>query len=161
MYRKPNKINGLEQPKRVVRGIDISIHDVSFGVKNKINKGVKTFSSSRSIIDKVTILYKDKHTILRRCRDLYDLYLYSIENTEVEEDVLRRCIEYRSIDLNKKSIFEDLVDENDADLRKVLQYLIHSDIRVNKEYVKRINLTEDTIINEVLCVLDFLRRLLC
>lgn len=157
LYRKPSSNNGIEEPKRVVSGIDISIHDLSFGI-SELQNGLKVFSAERSIIDKVSVLYSDKKKILRRVRDLYDLYLFSILDTEIDVNTIKTCINYRDIDISSKTVFEDLLD--DPELTNAVNDMLEKDIRVEKETFKNETITVKDIFEEVLSVLDLLRKVI-
>lgn len=159
LYRKPSSNNGIEEPKRVVSGIDISIHDLSFGIF-ELQNGLKVFSAERSIIDKVSVLYSDKKKILRRVRDLYDLYLFSMLNTEIDINIIKTCINYRNIDIGSKTVFEELLDNNDIELIDAINDMLEKDIRVEKEIFKDGIITVKDIFEEVLSVLDLLRKVI-
>ena len=176
LYRKPSSNNGIEEPKRVVGGIDISIHDLSFGI-SVLQNGLKVFSAERSIIDKVSVLYSDKKKILRRVRDLYDLYLFSMLNTEIDINIIKTCINYRNIDICSKTVFAEgnnigvryaleegikysLLLNNDIELIDAINDMLEKDIRVEKEIFKGGIITVKDIFEEVLSVLDLLRKVI-
>lgn len=157
LYRKPSSNNGIEEPKRVVSGIDVSIHDLSFGV-SELQSGLRVFSAERSIIDKVSVLYSDKKKILRRVRDLYDLYLFSVLDTEIDVNIIKTCLNYRNIDISNKTVFEDLL--NDLELTNAVSDMLNEDTRVEKGIFKDGAITVKDIFGEVLSVLDLLRKVI-
>lgn len=71
--------------------------------------GMFTFSKESLIADKLSLLFNgDVKQICRRCRDIYDIYLYSILNTELDVEILSKCLNKRSVCLLNKSNFEKI-----------------------------------------------------
>lgn len=53
--------------------------------------GMFTFSKENLIADKLSLLFNgDVKQIYRRCSDIYDIYLYSILNTEIDVEILSK-----------------------------------------------------------------------
>lgn len=143
-------------------GIDISIHDLSYGVV-QMKDGVYTFSDERSIADKLSLLFNgDIKQICRRCRDIYDIYLYSILNTELDVEILSKCLKKRSVCLLNKSNFERLLSSSDFNiLYDELSKLMSDGKRVDLEFIIAKGITVEILVDTVLSEIDFLRRLLC
>lgn len=159
LFRKYSKagIPIANQPSMSVCGIDISIHDLSFGLMT-LNDGMTSFSIERMLSDKVAVLYSDERKIIRRCRDLYDIFLFDMLNLRVDIDVFKECLAYRKINIWNKSCFEDIVLNGDyKSLKDVLWDLIQNGKRMDKEFAMVNKVTPDLIISKVLCVLDLLR----
>lgn len=143
-------------------GIDISIHDLSYGVV-QMKDGIYTFSDERSIADKLSLLFNgDIKQICRRCRDIYDIYLYSILNTEIDVEILSKCLNKRSVCISDKSNFEKLLSSSDFYiLYDELSKLISDGNRVDLEFIIAKGITVEILVDTVLSEIDFLRRLLC
>lgn len=156
LYRQPLE----NKPKRVVCGIDISIHDVSFGtIKSKL--GVNIFSVNRMLADKVSILYKDTSTIIRRIRDLYDIYIFNVLNCTIDVEELSKCLAYRNIDYNEISVFESADKKSKVEIYEAVKVLLLNSRKVNIKYIQENNVTAKDIIESVIFTLDFIRRNLC
>lgn len=143
-------------------GIDISIHDLSYGVV-QMKDGIYAFSDERSIADKLSLLFNgDVKQICRRCRDIYDIYLYSILNTEIDVEILSKCLNKRSVCISNKSNFEKLLSSSDFYiLYDELSKLISDGNRVDLEFIIAKGITVEILVDTVLSEIDFLRRLLC
>lgn len=137
--------------------IDISIHDLSFGLMTQNDKAV-SFSVERMLADKISVLYLGKDKVLRRIRDCYDIYLYDYLNYILDNEVFKRCLKYRNVDIYKITTFEKLVNMDSNSLKFSLNRFLESGDRVDIMYVKDNNVTADLIINRVLKVLDMLRE---
>lgn len=141
-------------------GVDISIHSMEYGLVTR-DDGVVTFSDERSIADKISVIFnRDLYTICRRCRDLYDLYLYSKLNTVFIPESMLRCLKERNVDLTKLSNFELClrVDENRKQILSELEKMLLNGVRVDYEFAKKIKLSPTKIVKEVEKVITVLRR---
>lgn len=148
----------LENQKTVIFcKIDISIHDLSFGLMTQNDK-VISFSVERMLTDKLSVLYLEKDKVFRRIRDCYDIYLYDSLNYVLNNEVFRRCLKYRNIDIYKITTFEKLVNTDSISLKNSLNEFLKSGDRADILYVKDNNITADLIIDRVLKVLDMLRE---
>lgn len=75
---------------------------------------MRNFSKENLIADKLSLLFNgDIRQICRRCRDIYDIYLYSILNIELDVEILSKCLKKRSVCLLNKSNFEKLLSSSD------------------------------------------------
>ena len=125
-------------------GLDISIHNMSYGVIRY--KGFNCYSVERVLIDKISVLYADIGTIIRRSRDLYDIYLL-------------RALEDRGIDLSRRSVFEQGLYTEDGSL--VLETAINKTLvsdKVDTNWVKSYNVTSKKVVESVLHILWMLRE---
>ena len=145
MYKKPNENTRMF----LFCGVDISIHDLSYGVI-KFDGG-NTFSPSRMVSDKLTVMYSDRDTILRRCRDLYDIYLIGVFIGVNKEELLIDIVksgEAKGFNINRKSVLESLFYGDgsfSSMLINKLNTLLSNGVRVNRasgmtEKVKPIDL---------------------
>ena len=158
LYRK-RYVKGVpidNQNSVVFCGIDVSVHDLSFGV-SLLYDNTKAFSVERMLSDKIAVLYSNEIILLRRCRDLYDIYLFNTKNMIVSSEELKKCLGYRNIDISKISVFESMVRENNRDLYERLSDLLDDGQRVKSDYKEKVNLMPKDIIINVLNVLDKLR----
>lgn len=141
-------------------GVDISIHSMEYGLVTR-DDGVVTFSDERSIADKISVIFnRDLYTICRRCRDLYDLYLYSKLNTVFIPESMLRCLKERNVNLSKLSNFEKYlrVDEDREQILAELEKMLSSGVRVDYEFAKKIKISPTKIVKEVEKVISVLRR---
>lgn len=148
---------GENTPARLLCGIDVSIHDLSFGVI-VINDEVSSFSIERMLADKISILYSDLNTLVRRCRDMYDIFLFDFICAKVDKDSLNKCFSYRNININSKSTLEGLNKEDLKQLYIALDNLLKDESRVELSYIQEYNVSVSNVIRTNLWVLDFLRR---
>lgn len=87
--------------------------------------------------------------------------MFNTKNTIVSSEELKKCLDYRKIDISKTSVFESMVRDNNRDLYKRLSVLLGDGQRVKSDYKKKVNLMPKDIIINVLNVLDKLRSSLC
>lgn len=153
LYRRFNE----NTPYRLLCGIDVSVHNLSFGIIT-LEDGVFSFSLERMLSDKISILYKDINTIIRRCRDLYDIFLFNTLSVVVYEDTIKECFKYRNVNIKDKSNLEMLSEEDLNKLYVALNNFLEDGSKVNLDYIQENNISTESIINVNLSVLDFLRR---
>ena len=108
------------------------------------------------IIDRISVLFESKETIINSCRILYDIYLYRKKNAQVDRAVLLKCMKQKNIDLSKKSEFEVLVDDNNIEFYEELERFVK--VALNTEISEDKALSADIIINEIIWLLDFFRE---
>lgn len=138
-------------------GLDISIHNMSYGVIRY--KGFNCYSVERVLIDKISVLYADIGTIIRRSRDLYDIYLLSQLNYSMNYGNILRALEDRGIDLSRRSVFEQEIytEEGSLVLETAINKTLVSD-KVDTNWVKSYNVTSKKVIESVLHILWMLRE---
>lgn len=138
-------------------GLDISIHNMSYGVIRY--KGFNCYSVERVLIDKVSVLYEDIGVIVRRSRDLYDIYLLSQLNYSMNYGNILRALEDRGIDLSCRSVFEQEIytEEGSLVLETAINKTLVSD-KVDTNWVKSYNVTSKKVIESVLHILWMLRE---
>lgn len=158
LFRKLD-IDGVpkgNKPTVVVCGIDISIHDLSFGLMLQ-RDGVVSFSFERMLSDKISVLYTNKDTISRRCRDLYDIFLFDYFSVVIDINIMKDCLAYRNIDISSVSHFEEVLKSDYAFIADSIKDLLDDGKRASLGFVVSNNLSPSLIINKVLSVLDTLR----
>lgn len=164
LYRKVN-IEGVpveNQPSSLICNIDISIHDLSYGLMT-LSDGMTSFSIERMLSDKISVLYSNYNTLCRRCRDLYDIYLFDKLGLVVNLYDIIRCLKERKVDITKDSYLEEVLCDNDLNkhLSDLLQSLLTDSQRVDIEFVIMNNLSPEIIKKTVVSVLDKLRCCIC
>lgn len=89
----------LRRDRKVDLGIDIGLHNLSYGIQswNIFGQEVERFIIERMLADKISAIFSRKR--FRRSKDLYDLYILT-ESCDINIDVLRECLNERSIDWN-------------------------------------------------------------
>lgn len=138
-------------------GLDISIHNMSYGVIRY--KGFNCYSVERVLIDKVSVLYEDIGVIVRRGRDLYDIYLLSQLNYSMSYGNILRALEDRGIDLSCRSVFEQeiYVKEGSSLIEDAITDTLESD-KVDTNWVNSYGITSKVVIEGVLGILWLLRE---
>lgn len=122
-------------------------------------KGFNCYSVERVLIDKISVLYADIGTIIRRSRDLYDIYLLSQLNYSMNYGNILRALEDRGIDLSRRSVFEQEIytEEGSLVLETAINKTLVSD-KVDTNWVKSYNVTSKKVIESVLHILWMLRE---
>lgn len=122
-------------------------------------KGFNCYSVERVLIDKISVLYADIGTIIRRSRDLYDIYLLSQLNYSMNYSNILRALEDRGIDLSRRSVFEQEIytEEGSLALETAINKTLVSD-KVDTNWVKSYNVTSKKVIESVLHILWMLRE---
>lgn len=138
-------------------GLDISIHNMSYGVIRY--KGFNCYSVERVLIDKVSVLYNDIGNIVRRSRDLYDIYLLSQLNYSMNYGNILRALEDRGIDLSRRSVFEQEIYTKEGSflIENAINDTLESD-KVDTVWVNSYGITSRVVIESVLNVLWLLRE---
>lgn len=138
-------------------GLDISIHNMSYGVIRY--KGFNCYSVERVLIDKVSVLYNDIGNIVRRSRDLYDIYLLSQLNYSMNYGNIQRALEDRGIDLSRRSVFEQEIYTKEGSflIESAINDTLESD-KVDTVWVNSYGITSRVVIESVLNVLWLLRE---
>lgn len=137
--------------------IDISLQNLSYGVIYA--DGFKRFSLERMIGDKVSVLYSDKSTLIRRIRDLYDLYIFNLLDEMLNPKLLTKCLLERGVNIKEKSTFEKLLQnkEDCIALADACSKLLKDGVRIDKEMIIQENISFKKIISSVLSLLTVLR----
>ena len=138
-------------------GLDISIHNMSYGVIRY--KGFNCYSVERVLIDKVSVLYEDIGVIVRRSRDLYDIYLLSQLHYSMSYGNILKALEDRGIDLSRRSVFEQeiYVEEGSSLIEDAITDTLESD-KVDTNWVNSYGITSKVVIEGVLGILWLLRE---
>lgn len=89
----------LQRDDKVNLGIDIGLHNLSYGIQSWdiFGQEVERFMVERMLADKISAIFSRKR--FRRSKDLYDLYILTA-SCDVNIDILRECLNERSIDWN-------------------------------------------------------------
>ena len=143
-------------------GVDISLFSLDYGVIT-IADGMSAFSNERSVADKLTVIFnKNSFTIARRCRDLYDLYLFDVSQVDLSVDSLKECLQKNNVDVHKVSNLElCLGSEKESQfLLSELGKLLEDQRHVVPEYVSSSGVTPEVIIKSVIESIDVVRRTL-
>lgn len=137
--------------------IDISLQSLSYGVIYA--DGFNRFSIERMLGDKISVLYSDKSTILRRIRDLYDLYIFNLLDEMLDPKLLTKCLAERGVNIKEKSTFELMLQnkEDCLSLAKECNGLLKNGVRADKELVIRENINFKKVVTSVLSLLTVLR----
>lgn len=112
VYKKGKGLNNVLK-KFKYTGIDISIHPMNVGGVIINPDGFSQYSLERSLGDKVAVLYSDRDTLLRRIRDVYDIYCM-VSVTEGNINILK-CYEFcklRKVVIQRKSVLEEILSYN-------------------------------------------------
>lgn len=152
LYRKKDD----NSPSFVYCGIDISIKDTSYGVM-KLSDGVYSFSVERMLADKIATLYGNSRNLIRRIRDLYDIFLFNLTNETINRGIVLRALSEKRISISDISTFEKLLCEGNSKIIDSLKSFLISGKRVNPDWVVANDITPDKIISSVLYVLNLLR----
>lgn len=117
----PNKVRDL--------GVDVGLHDTSYGVDNVniIGFDVNKFMIERMLADKLSAMFSRKR--FRRPKDLYDFYVLT-EYFDVDMNKLRDCIDRRGIEWDKTPLKEEVC----VQYKKAYDMLeMSEDLRVQQE----------------------------
>lgn len=121
--------------------------------------GYAKYSFERMLIDKISVLYSNKDSIIRRIRDVYDIYcIYTSFSKSLNMSLMVSLLPYRQIDLYQKSAFESLLESSPSEIIIPLQKMLIEDVRVDKSIGSKINICD--ILETVLVLLNRLRGLL-
>ena len=152
MYRKTSD----NTPKRKICGIDISEHNLTFGIVS-VNDGVNVFSIERMLSDKLAVVFSTPKKLKKRCRDLYDIYLFDLISARIDIDVLKIGLEYHKIDIFSKSALEEMVQTDISELTSALEMMIKAGQRVPLNSNGVATVSPEVLISENLRILDLLR----
>lgn len=143
--------------KRVFVGIDISLHSLSYGVITY--KGFKMFSLERTIADKISATYNPEERVIKRIRDLYDLYLLNLLNISLNKTLLNLCLIKRKVSLEEKSTVEKMLESQEGytRLRNTIENFFNEGKRVDSELIIAKNITFEKVMNSYYYILDLLR----
>lgn len=117
----PNKVRDL--------GVDVGLHDTSYGVDNVniIGFDVNKFMIERMLADKMSAMFSRKR--FRRPKDLYDFYVLT-EYFDVDMNNLRDYIDRRGIEWDKTPLKEDVM----VQYKKAYDMLeISEDLRIQQK----------------------------
>lgn len=122
-------------------------------------KGFNCCSVERVLIGKISVLYADIGTIIRRGRDLYDIYLLSLLNYSMNYGNILRALEDKGIDLSRRSVFEQEIYTKEGSLviENAINKILVSD-KVDANWVKSYNVTSKKVVESVLHILWMLRE---
>lgn len=98
VFYKPSE----SEAKRVLCGIDISYHPLDYGVII-FNDGSSVYTIERMLADKLCVMFASEDKLLRRIRDVLDIYLiikYLGDSDNLEINALIHCLRQRSIESN-------------------------------------------------------------
>ena len=137
-------------------GLDISVHDMNFGII-KI-RDFNCYSIERMLIDKVSVMYANEITLLRRSRDMYDIYLLNLLNYSLNGKIIDASIKDRNLNINKESTFEKLLMTDDGKEKLINGIIITLRDRASKDWISKCNITSSDILRSVEYVLWLLRK---
>lgn len=152
MYRKTSD----NTPKRKICGIDISEHSLTFGIVS-INNGVNVFSVERMLSDKLAVVFSNPVKLKKRCRDLYDIYLFDLIGAKIDVDVLRSGLNYHNIDIFSISALERMVLTDISELLYALEIMLKGGQRVPLNEKGLSTVTPEVLVSENIRILDLLR----
>lgn len=143
--------------KRIFVGIDISLHPLNYGVVT--TKGFKVFALERSIVDKISATYGTNEMVVRRIRDLYDLYILNSLDITLSRQLLNFCLKKRKVDIMKESTVEKLLKTQKGYflLESAVNTFLSDNIRVDNDLVVARGITFNCVIKAYLYILDLLR----
>lgn len=123
------EFNGIPR-KYKYTDIDISIHNLQGGIIVN-DDGFSQYTTERSLSDKVAVLYSNKDTLLRRIRDIYDIYcMVQVTKGEIDIDSCLSFCEERNINLYQRSVFESFLSVDSDMMIGVLESFIRDGERV-------------------------------
>lgn len=153
VYRKKDS----NSKKYVFVGIDVSIHSLSYGLVSI--QGVNVYSIERSLADKLSAMYSSESTVVRRVRDLYDLYIFNLLNYSLDERLLSKCLRERNVDLSERSTVELMLSSKRGcmQLKTAIESFLKNNLRVEYSLVISKGIDFDKIIQSYYSLLDLLR----
>lgn len=143
--------------KKVFVGIDISLHSLSYGIVSY--KGFKMFSLERTIADKISATYNSEERVLKRIRDLYDLYVLNLLNIKLNKVLLSLCLSKRRVDLKKESTVEKMMHSKEGYslLKDAIETFFVDGVRVDSELIIAKGITFEKVMKSYYYIMDLLR----
>lgn len=137
-------------PKWVLCGIDMSIHPLDNGVELSVD-GYPQYTKEHMLSDKVSALYGSERNVLRRIRDVLDIYLIlSISNRlDFRLFYCNLRVDYRQL-----STFEKLLRSNPKLVLSKLNELLVNGERVSQN----VGISCNTVVSVVIRFLTTIRR---
>lgn len=155
LYKKGISRQGTKKFK--YSGIDISIHPLKTGGVIINQEGYSQYSFERSLSDKISVLYSTVDNIVRRIRDVYDIYcIIQVTHGSLNIKNCREFCELRQVNIYKKSVFESLLATNPSVLYSNMKVFMNDGDRVSKEASEYLNI--ERIFENVVWLLSMLRE---
>ena len=153
------KLNGNSR-KRLLCGIDISIHPVRLGVELSAD-GFCQYSNELMIADKISVLYSSESSIMRRIRDIVDIYLlsYICDKKKFNGYMVLGWLKYKGVNISRISTLELMLSENPDKVYRKVEELLASGKRVDSSLLSSFNTSIKEIVRTSTSLLAYLRRL--
>ena len=135
--------------------IDMGIHSLSFGIR--LLNGLNVFSIERMLSDKISVLYSDFNTIYRRCKDLYDIYLFNYPRLNPDITDLMLCLNNTGVDILLKSTFKTLPKDRQYMLSNHLKNFLVSG-KETTDVARTMNIPYEEVVKVVLETLWYIRN---
>lgn len=153
IYRLGN-FNGVQRSFKVT-DIDISIHSVKKGITVNAD-GFSQYTFERMLADKICVMYSNTDTILRRIRDVYDIFcIYRRIYRSVDRGLVLDLLIDRGVNISQKSVFENVIEHDPERILKALKDMLEDDTRVDKAYGKKVDI--GGVIETVLVCINYFR----
>lgn len=156
LYTKLNE----NSRKRLLCGVDISIHPLGMGVELSAD-GFCQYSNELMIADKVSVLYSPEQSLVRRIRDIVDIYLlsYICNKNTFNGYLVIGWLKYRGISVSGVSTLEYMLAENPNRVYKKVEELLSDGKRVDRSLLSSFNTNIQEIVRTSTSLLSYLRRL--
>lgn len=145
-------------PKRVLCGIDMSIHPLGEGVELSA-EGYCQYSKELMLADKVSALYNTEKSVLRRIRDILDIYLILlISDRNLNKKLILERLKGRGTNIQKYSTLEKMFYSESKIIYQTLLGCISDGERMDQNFIQCSNVTPKVILDKVFLFLSKLRE---
>lgn len=141
-------------------GVGISIHPLGMGVELSAD-GFCQYSNELMIADKVSVLYSSEPSLMRRIRDIVDIYLlsYICNKNNFNGYMVISWLRYRGISVSRISTLEYMLTESPNRVYKKVEELLADGKRVDRSLLSSFNTNIKEIVRTSISLLSYLRRL--
>lgn len=146
--------------KSVLCGVDMSIHNLDVGVEIGIS-GFCQYSNELMVADKVSAMYGTERNVLRRIRDIFDIYLLNrICNWNMNNVLVIRKVYERGANLHTLSTLELLYQRDQSDLLNKMHQMVDKNDKIDKRLFNSLGIDCNDVLMCVFRYLNELRKLL-
>ena len=118
--------------------------------------GFSQYTFERMLADKICVMYSNTDTILRRIRDVYDIFcIYRRIYRSVDRGLVLDLLIDRGVNISQKSVFENVIEHDPERILKALKDMLEDDTRVDKAYGKKVDI--GGVIETVLVCINYFR----
>lgn len=117
---------------------------------------LSTLLKERMLADKISVMYSNTDTLLRRIRDVYDIFcIYRRIYRSVDRGLVLDLLIDRGVNISQKSVFENVIEHDPERILKALKDMLEDDTRVDKAYGKKVDI--GGVIETVLVCINYFR----